>query len=72
MVFTVEEHNTNGGLGSTVADVMAGLGDMPKLVKLGVQDAFSSVGDYHYLLEQHRLTPELIKEDIDNYLKLNV
>ena len=72
MVFTVEEHNTNGGLGSAVADVMAGLGGMPKLVKLGVQDTFSSVGDYNYLLEQHRLTPKLLKEDIENYLKLNV
>lgn len=72
MFFTVEEHNTNGGLGSAVADVMAEVGGMPKLVKLGVQDVFSNVGDYNYLLEQHRLTPDLIKEDIENNLKLNV
>lgn len=72
LIFTVEEHNTNGGLGSAIADVMSEVGDMPRLVKLGVHDTFSVVGDYHYLLEQHRLTPELIKEDIENNLKLNV
>ena len=64
LIFTVEEHNVNGGLGSAVADVMAETGGMPKLIKLGVQDTFSPVGDYNYLIEQHRLTPELIKEDI--------
>lgn len=68
LIVTVEEHNTNGGLGSAVADVMAAEGGMPRLLKLGVQDTFSAVGDYHYLLEQHRLTPELIKEDIERNL----
>ena len=72
LIFTVEEHNVNGGLGSAVADVMAETGGMPKLIKLGVQDTFSPVGDYNYLIEQHRLTPELIKEDIMSNLKLNV
>lgn len=68
LLVTVEEHNTNGGLGSAVADVMAAEGGMPRLLKLGVQDTFSAVGDYNYLLEQHRLTPELIKEDIERNL----
>ena len=72
LIFTVEEHNTNGGLGSAIADVMSEVGGMPQMVKLGVHDAFSMVGDYNYMLEQHRLTPELIKEDIENNLKLNV
>ena len=39
---------------------------MPSLLKLGVQDKFMEVGDYNYLIEQSRLTPELIKEDIVN------
>lgn len=68
LIVTVEEHNTNGGLGSAVADVMAAEGGMPRLLKLGVQDTFSAVGDYKYLLEQHRLSPELIKEDIQRNL----
>lgn len=68
MVFTVEEHNTCGGLGSAVSEVMAEMGQMPRIIKLGVQDIFSMVGNYDYLIEQHRLTPELIKEDIVRYL----
>lgn len=68
MVFTVEEHNTTGGLGSAVSEVMAEMGQMPRIIKLGVQDRFSAVGNYDYLIEQHRLTPEFISEDIVRYL----
>lgn len=64
VIFTVEEHNIEGGLGSAVADVLAEAGGMPKLVKLGVNDVFSQVGDYNYLMEQHRLTAAQIAEDI--------
>lgn len=68
MIFTVEEHNTSGGLGSAVSEVMAEKGQMPRIIKLGVHDRFSAVGNYDYLIEQHRLTPELISEDIVRYL----
>lgn len=68
LIVTVEEHNTLGGLGSTVSEVMAETGNMPALLKLGVLDKFVEVGDYNYLIKQCRLTPELIKEDIINRL----
>lgn len=64
IIVTVEEHNTVGGLGSAVADILAETGGMPPLLKLGVRDKFLSVGDYSYLIDQVHLTPQGIVDDI--------
>lgn len=69
LIVSVEEHSIVGGLGDAIADAMSECGHMPPLLKLGVRDCFSLPGSYEYLLEQHRLTPELIAEDILNKLK---
>lgn len=69
LIVTIEEHSIVGGLGSTVSDAMADIGNMPALLKLGVKDCFSKPGCYDYLLEQHRLTAEAITEDILSKLK---
>lgn|SRR5574344_101288 len=66
---SVEEHNVVGGLGSAISDYTSTEGGYPVLLKLGVQDRFSVVGDYEYLLAQHRLTPKAIAEDIANKYK---
>lgn len=71
LVVTVEEHNIIGGLGTAVADVLAENPNGPALLKLGVRDRFVEVGDYASLLEQVRLTPELIAADIrERYRRL--
>jgi transketolase len=64
LIVTVEEHHTTGGLGSAVADVMATEGGFAPLFKLGIQNTYSVVGDYNFLLEQHRLYPTALAEDI--------
>ena len=61
---SVEEHSTLGGLGSSIADYISQFQKYPPLLKLGVHDTFSSPGDYQYLLKQHRLSQELLVEDI--------
>lgn len=64
LVVTLEEHSINGGIGSLVAEIFSECKDMPILLRLGVKDFFEKIGDYQYLLQQSRLTPELIAEDI--------
>ena len=64
LVVSIEEHHINGGLGSAISDYTSLLGKFPPLLKLGVGDDYSEVGDYEYLLKQHRLIPEMIAEDI--------
>jgi transketolase len=61
---SVEEHNIIGGLGSAISEYLAEQVKKAPLLRLGVKDTFSVVGDYEYLLEQHRLLPEQIAEDI--------
>lgn len=64
LLVSIEEHYIDGGLGSAIADVIAGNGITSPLLKLGVGMHYSVIGDYTFLLRQHRLTPELIAEDI--------
>ena len=68
LIVTVEEHSIIGGLGGAVAVVMAEEGNMPKLLRLGVNDRFSEVGDFNFLLEQNGLTASSIAESIKKLL----
>lgn len=68
LIVTVEEHNIIGGLGGAVAEVMAEEGNMPKLVRLGVNDRFCEVGDFNFLLEQNGLTAISIADSIKKAL----
>jgi transketolase len=40
-VFTVEEHNINGGLGGAIAEVLAGAGIGIPLMRIGLNDSFA-------------------------------
>lgn len=64
LIVTIEEHNKMGGLGAAVAEVMTEQVGMPRLLRLGIDDVFDLAGDYDGLLEQNRLTSQLISEDI--------
>lgn len=65
---TLEEHSVLGGLGAAVAEVVAEQSGMPRLLRLGIADAFDLAGDYAGLLEQNKLTPEHISRNIQNAL----
>lgn len=69
LIVTIEEHNIVNGLGSAVSDYLTENCLSIPILKLGVEDCFSQVGDYNYLLDQHGLTPEKITESIINNLK---
>lgn len=58
LIVTVEEHNVIGGLGSAVSEVLAELGGAPRLVRLGLPDAFMRIAGYNTMLERAGLTAE--------------
>ena len=64
LIVTVEEHSINGGLGTVVSDSILEQGLVQKMVKIGVNDCFSRVGDYDYLLHEHGLTALQIADRI--------
>ena len=53
-----------GGLGSAVAQVIAGEGVRPRAISLGMPDAYLKNGSYSYLLEQCGLTVDAATERI--------
>jgi len=64
LLVSLEEHKVIGGLGSSIADYLCSYKSHPKLLKIGVGDCFSSVGDYSYLMETNGLSSEKIVEKI--------
>jgi len=68
LIVTVEEHSIIGGLGGAVAEVLAEMsGDKPPLVRVGLNDRFSSeVGDQEYLRHVYGLSAEAIVERVKN------
>ena len=61
---SIEEHNIIGGLGGAIAEVMSCRDCFPPLLRLGIHDLFNLAGDYDNLLEQNRLLPQQIADDI--------
>ena len=68
-MFTVEEHNVIGGLGSAIAEVVAESGQAP-LRRLGVQDTFGESGLADELLAKHGLQAEGICESVLGTLRI--
>ena len=67
-IFTVEDHSIIGGLGSSVAEVMAEEGIEGKLNRIGVNDIFPESGVPSDLYEKYGLSADKIKERILNEL----
>ena len=65
IIVSVEEHNIIGGLGSAIAEVKSQIENSPKHLILGIKDLYGKGGSYNFE-KKHRLTAELIAEDIKN------
>lgn len=68
-IITVEEHNLSGGFGSAVAEVLAESDAKAKLVRIALDDKYSSiVGSQKYLRHQYSIDAETIIEKVkENY-----
>ncbi len=60
-IVTTEEHNVIGGLGSAVAEYLAGVYPIPVVIH-GVEDEFGRSGKAPAVLEAYGLSPEKIAE----------
>lgn len=69
-ILTVEEHNTIGGLGSAVGDVIAGSGKGSVFRKLGFQDEYSLVGYPEDLYAHYKLDADGIMETVRDMMNL--
>jgi len=72
-IFTLEEHNIIGGLGSAVAEVISEIKYGKLFKRIGIPDKYSfpNIGGPDYLREKFGLTPEIIAQTIlKEYKKL--
>ena len=68
-VYTVEAHYINGGLGSTVCEIIAENNIPAKVTRLGVQKLTDGKsGNEHYYHDLHGLTSEKIAQKITQHL----
>jgi len=56
LLVTAEEHSVTGGLGSAVAEFLAGEERRPKQLIIGIPQGYPHAGDYAWMLEQSGLT----------------
>lgn len=68
VIVSLEEHRVIGGLGDSIASCLSRYTSHPRLLKIGVKDEFSVVGDYSYLMEQNGLSCNKILEQIKSFL----
>jgi len=71
-IISLEEHNVIGGLGSIIADMLLGhcQGRIPRLVKLGLQDVYTSVvGSQDYLRKYYGLSVGDIVDRVETLVK---
>lgn len=69
VIFTVEEHNVLGGMGSAIAEYKATKANAPRQVFIGFQDSFCNAGSQRYVWEQAGLTDEKIAAKIKSELE---
>lgn len=69
LMVTAEDHSVIGGLGSCVAEALAGTTQHPRLIRLGIQDLFGESGEPAELYEKHGISARAIAERITHELK---
>lgn len=68
-LFSCENHNVLGGLGSAVAEAIAQAGVCCRLVRAGIREAFGQVGQMEYLKLQYGLNAEHLADQAQQVLK---
>ena len=63
-IFTVEEHNIVGGLGSAISEAMTKNNIKAKLIRLGINDNYPKAGSYSFLKKKLNLDAEGISNSI--------
>lgn len=67
-IITVEEHQIIGGLGSTIAEIIAENNMITKIIRLGLNDEFTSVvGNQEYLREVYKINYKNIIKICEEY-----
>jgi transketolase len=70
-IFTVEEHNVIGGLGSAVSEIISTLDTSCRQIFIGIEDKNYKMGSRQFMLEQTGLTSENIVNIVGKFIEEN-
>ena len=68
-IFSIEEHNIIGGLGSAISEEITKFNKIPRLIRIGINDEYLKGGSYEYLKQNTGLTKDKIVETVLKNLK---
>ena len=68
-IFTIEEHNTFGGLGSAVSEIISKSKNQIILTTLGTNDKYSKSGNYKNLLKNYKLDIDSLVDKVTQVYK---
>ncbi len=63
-LFSLEDHNVIGGLGTAISEVLASIPNSKPLMRIGVKDIFGASAPYSDLFEAFGLSPEQVTKKI--------
>ncbi len=69
IIFTVEEHSINGGLFSSISEILCKNGIFKKIIPLSIPHNYITSGSYNYMIKKLKLDPQSIAERILNETK---
>ncbi len=67
-VFTAENHNRIGGIGSAICELLAEDGNTP-VHRISVDESFGQVGQQAYLMEVYGLTAQAIVKKMEEKIQ---
>ena len=69
LIFTIEEHNIIGGLGTAVSEILVRNRNRPLQFFLGVEDTYKNTGSYRDILEKSGISSEIIYKKVIKEIK---
>ena len=63
-IITIEDHSIIGGIGSAVCEILAEVGSITPVKRMGIQDMFGQSGKWNELLNYYGLTAEEIIKNV--------
>ena len=64
LIFTIEEHNIIGGLGSAISEINSNSEYGKKHISIAIPNNYGPGGNYDFLMKKNKLDPESISERI--------
>ena len=70
-IYTLEEHNIIGGLGSAVSEYISNKKESLYLYKFGINDRYLKSGSYNYLIKEYGIDENSVISKIKKDIKIN-